>query len=137
MQFTWKSAAPFVTSFLSATIAASASAVTIGASGCASLNAAKNEVTKGAALFQVNCISCHGPDGGGIIGPNLTDNFWIHGGLPINIHTTITEGVVAKGMPPWGKMLKPEQVLSLTAYVISLHDTHPAKPKAPEGVKEP
>ena len=95
------------------------------------------EVNKGAALYQVNCIACHGTDGGGIIGPNLTDDYWIHGGLPINIHTTITEGVLAKGMPPWGKMLKPEQVLSLTAYVISLHDTHPAKPKAPEGVREP
>jgi cytochrome c oxidase cbb3-type subunit 3 len=109
----------------------------VTAAALALVVADKNEITKGAALFQVNCISCHGPDGGGIIGPNLTDDYWIHGGSPINIHTTITEGVLAKGMPPWGKMLKSEQILSLTAYVLSLHDSHPAKPKAPEGVKEP
>ena len=47
------------------------------------------------------CASCHGPDGGGVIGPNLTDDAWMHGGTPEAIYTTIAEGVLAKGMPPW------------------------------------
>jgi len=96
----------------------------------------RNEVTKGKAVFTVNCVACHRADGGGLIGPNLTDDFWIHGGTPLAIHNTIEQGVLAKGMPPWGKMLKPDQLLSLTAYVMSLHDSHPVNPKAPEGVKE-
>jgi cytochrome c oxidase cbb3-type subunit 3 len=92
------------------------------------------QVAAGKALFATNCVSCHLPDGGGLIGPNLTDDYWIHGGTPLEVHNTINEGVLAKGMPPWGKMLKPEQVNSLTAFVRSLHGTAPAKPKAPDGV---
>jgi cytochrome c oxidase cbb3-type subunit 3 len=101
----------------------------------AAIMADKGEIAKGAALFAVNCVACHRADGGGLIGPNLTDDYWIHGGTPVEIHTTITEGVLAKGMPQWGKMLKPEQVLSLTAYVHSLHGSNPPNPKAPDGVK--
>jgi cytochrome c oxidase cbb3-type subunit 3 len=91
------------------------------------------QVSAGRALFAVNCVSCHRPDGGGLIGPNLTDDAWIHGGSPLEIHTTIWTGVLAKGMPPWGKMLKPDQVNALTAFVVSLHGTNPANAKAPEG----
>lgn len=91
-------------------------------------------ITAGKAVFAANCVACHRADGGGLIGPNLTDDSWIHGGTPAQIHTTITEGVVAKGMPPWGKMLRPEQVTDVTAYVVSLHGTNPPNPKAPEGV---
>lgn len=93
------------------------------------------QVSAGRALFTVNCVSCHTADGGGLIGPNLTDDFWIHGGTPMDVHTTINEGVLAKGMPPWGKLLKPDQIKSLTAFVRSLHGTMPAKPKASEGVR--
>ena len=93
------------------------------------------QVVEGKAVFATTCVSCHRPDGGGLIGPNLTDDFWIHGGTPTEIHTVITEGVLAKGMPPWGKMLKPEQVDAVTAYVISIHGSSPANPKAPEGVQ--
>ncbi|MBI1809401.1 MAG: c-type cytochrome [Gemmatimonadetes bacterium] len=100
----------------------------------AAIVADKAEVEKGKALFAVNCVSCHRADGGGLIGPNLTDDYWIHGGTPVEIHTTIDQGVLAKGMPNWGKILKPDQINSLTAYVVSLHGSTPANPKAPDGV---
>jgi cytochrome c oxidase cbb3-type subunit 3 len=95
------------------------------------------KVADGKAVFMTNCVACHRADGGGLIGPNLTDDFWIHGGLPGQIHTTITDGVLAKGMPNWGKLLKPGQVDAVTAYVISIHGSNPANPKEPQGVKAP
>ena len=93
-----------------------------------------HEVDEGKKIFARNCAACHSPDGGGLVGPNLTDDAWIHGGRIEDINATITNGVLAKGMPPWGKMLKPEEVDEVTAYVWSLHGTTPAKPKAAEGV---
>jgi cytochrome c oxidase cbb3-type subunit 3 len=93
------------------------------------------KVAEGKAVFATTCAACHRADGGGQIGPNLADDFWIHGGKPADIHRTIMEGVLAKGMPNWGKMLKPEQTDAVTAYVISIHGSNPANPKAPEGVK--
>lgn len=93
------------------------------------------QVAAGKAVFTGTCGSCHQPDGGGLIGPNLADEFWIHGGTPMDVHKTITEGVLAKGMPAWGTMLKPEQINALTAFVRSLQGTKPARPKAPDGVQ--
>lgn len=88
---------------------------------------------EGAQVYTSYCAACHGPDAGGLIGPNLVDDAWVHGGAPEAIHHTISEGVLAKGMPPWGKTLKPEQLNAVTAYVISLHGTSPSNPKAAEG----
>ena len=88
----------------------------------------------GSATFATMCASCHLADGGGLIGPNLTDAYWLHGGRPLEIIRTISDGVPAKGMPAWGKMLKPEQLKAVAAYVIALQGTNPAKPKAPQGV---
>ena len=93
-----------------------------------------HEVAEGKKVFLKNCVACHGPDGGGVIGPNLTDDAWIHGGKIEEINLTISTGVLAKGMPPWGKMLPPREVDEVTTYVWSLHGTKPTKPKAPEGV---
>ncbi|MES2176693.1 MAG: cbb3-type cytochrome c oxidase N-terminal domain-containing protein [Gemmatimonadota bacterium] len=93
-----------------------------------------HEVGEGKKVFAKNCASCHRPDAGGLIGPNLTDDVWLHGGKIDEINATITNGVLAKGMPPWGKMLAPREVDEVTAYVWSLHGTTPVNPKAPEGV---
>lgn len=87
----------------------------------------------GKQVYATNCASCHRADGGGMIGPNLTDDAWIHGGALPEIHKTIVEGVLAKGMPNWGKLLKPGQISAVTVYVASLKGTHPANAKAPEG----
>ena len=89
----------------------------------------------GKTTFGAACAACHRLDGGGQIGPNLTDDYWLHGGRITEIYKTITAGVLEKGMPPWEKTFKPEQLRAVTAYVVSLHDTHPANPKEPQGVK--
>lgn len=94
-------------------------------------------VEEGKEVFVKNCAACHAADGGGLIGPNLTDDAWIHGGKIDQIHMTIVAGVLAKGMPAWGQMLKPDDVEHVTSYVWSLHGTTPAKPKSAEGVVEP
>jgi cytochrome c oxidase cbb3-type subunit 3 len=93
-------------------------------------------LTAGKTVFSAYCVACHAADGGGIIGPNLTDNFWIHGGSPEQIYTTVHDGVLAKGMPAWGQSLQPDEVAAVAAYVISLQGTTPASPKAPEGTAE-
>jgi len=94
------------------------------------------QVAAGGRLFVTYCAACHRADAGGSIGPNLTDDFWLHGNRPSAIHRTVAEGVLDKGMPAWSAVLKPQQVLEVVAYVMSVHDSHPADPKAPQGVKE-
>lgn len=88
---------------------------------------------EGEEIFTRSCAACHGPDGGGVIGPNLTDDAWLHGGTIGEIHQVITDGVLAKGMPAWGRQLPPDEINQVTAYVWSLHGTTPTNPKAPEG----
>ncbi len=89
----------------------------------------------GKEIFTTNCVSCHRADLGGQIGPNLTDDFWIHGNKPQEILTTIVNGVPDKGMPTWSAVLKGDQLAKAAAYVISMHGTHPVAPKEPQGVK--
>jgi cytochrome c oxidase cbb3-type subunit 3 len=88
---------------------------------------------EGKETYTSYCASCHGPDGGGIIGPNLTDAYWLHGGDIGSIYKTVAQGVLAKGMPPWEKSLKPDQLQAVVAYVASLKGSTPANPKAPQG----
>lgn len=90
-------------------------------------------IEEGKVVYAANCAACHRADGGGLIGPNLTDDSWIHGGSPSQVHNTISVGVLAKGMPPWERILKPEQLNNVTAYVISLQGSNPPDAKAPEG----
>ena len=66
-------------------------------------------------------------------GPNLTDSAWIHGGAPLQIHTTITNGVVEKGMLAWGPILGPTKVQQVAAYVLSIRDTNVDGGKEPQG----
>ncbi|MGK5082487.1 c-type cytochrome [Bdellovibrionota bacterium FG-1] len=89
----------------------------------------------GQQIFQGKCLPCHGPQGQGNIGPNLTDDYWIHGGQLTDIVKTITTGVADKGMPPWGPLLKPDEIYSVAGYIRSLRGTNPPNPKAPQGEK--
>ena len=90
--------------------------------------------TLGETTYATMCASCHLADGGGLIGPNLTDSYWIHGGEPLDIMRSIVVGVADKGMPPWGKTLKPDQLKAVAGYVLTLRGTTPKAPKAPQGI---
>ena len=89
---------------------------------------------KAAPLFQAQCVACHGPNGEGKIGPNLTDKFWIHGGKPTEIYNTISKGVVSKGMLAWGPILGDEKVRMMAAYITTLKGKN-LPGKAPEGLE--
>lgn len=106
-----------------------------GAEVLAALATDEKALADGKQTFATYCAACHRGDGGGQIGPNLTDDSWIHGGTLPEIRSTINTGVLVKGMPEWGKVLKPDQVSAVAAYVKSLGGTNPPNPKAPEGVK--
>jgi cytochrome c oxidase cbb3-type subunit 3 len=90
-------------------------------------------VGQGQQVFVSTCAACHRADGGGNVGPNLTDDFWLHGGAPDQIFKTITAGVPAKGMPSWGPQLGASKVKAVTAYVLTLRGTNVAGGKAPQG----
>ena len=89
-------------------------------------------VASGRSTFEANCVVCHAANGEGIVGPNLTDDRWIHGGAPMAVYTTIHTGVVARGMPAWGETLPPRTILNVVAYVLSIENTNVAG-RAAEG----
>jgi cytochrome c oxidase cbb3-type subunit 3 len=78
-------------------------------------------------------VVCHNPDGSGKVGPNLTDDYWIHGNQPMDIYNTVTNGVPAKGMAAWGRQLGPERVESVVAYVLADIKGKHLPGKSPEG----
>lgn len=93
-----------------------------------------SDLTAGQAIFSESCVACHKADGGGGIGPNLTDLNWILGGGIKNVFHTISEGGRSgKGMVPWKNDLKPAQIAQVASYVLSLQGSAPAEPKEPEG----
>ncbi len=89
----------------------------------------------GQKTFSASCSPCHGANAQGLIGPNLTDDQWIHGGKLTQIFATVTAGVAGKGMPPWGRALGPDKLKATVAYVRTLQGSTPASPKPPEGDK--
>ncbi len=91
--------------------------------------------SQGKAVYEGKCAVCHGSLGQGGIGPNLTDDYWIHGSRHIEMAQVISEGVGDKGMPPWGALLKDDELKSVVAHVRSLHGTNPPGSKAPQGEK--
>jgi cytochrome c oxidase cbb3-type subunit 3 len=95
----------------------------------------KEEVEEGKEAYVKNCVACHRADGGGMIGPNLTDDYWLHGASLDSIYTVVSNGVLEKGMPPWGKVLSPKDLERVVAYVSTLRGTNPVDPKAPQGVQ--
>lgn len=88
----------------------------------------------GKTIFQNNCAACHRADGGGQIGPNLTDPEWIlGGGIKEIFHTINNGGRDGKGMVAWRGTIKPTEIQQVASYIISLKGSNPKDPKAPEG----
>ncbi len=93
----------------------------------------QDAINEGKQVFNANCVACHRADAGGAVGPNLTDNYWIHGGGIKNVFKTIKYGVPDKGMVTWQQTLTPKQIQEVASYVISLKGTNPVNPKPPQG----
>lgn len=91
------------------------------------------KMEEGRELFVKHCVACHLDDGRGLVGPNLTDNVWIHGCAPMDQLKIVQEGVAAKGMPAWLNQLGPSRVQTVVAYVQTLKNTNAPNGKAPEG----
>jgi cytochrome c oxidase cbb3-type subunit 3 len=91
------------------------------------------DLLAGEEIFQLNCAACHLADGGGSVGPNLTDEYWVHGGSITDIFSTIKYGVPAKGMISWESSLRATEMQQVASYILTLQGTTPANPKAPEG----
>jgi cytochrome c oxidase cbb3-type subunit 3 len=87
----------------------------------------------GAARFTRSCAACHGAQAQGLIGPNLTDDRWIHGGSVEQIFQSVAKGWPAKGMPPWGRAVRPDELTALVSYVRSLQGSNPPNAKPAEG----
>ena len=90
-------------------------------------------VDAGKALFTSNCVACHGPEGQGLVGPNLTDNYWIHGGDIKDVFKTIKYGYPDKGMRSWKEDFSPVQMAQLASFVKSIKGTNPPGPKEAQG----
>jgi cytochrome c oxidase cbb3-type subunit 3 len=93
-------------------------------------------IATGKVTFMQYCAPCHGVQGQGLVGPNLTDDYWLHGGKISDVFKTIQQGVPAKAMPTWEKQLSPKQISDVANYIKSLHGTNPPNAKAPQGIKE-
>lgn len=93
------------------------------------------EILNGKGIFNANCIACHGENGEGLVGPNLTDEFWLHGGSVSDVFKVVKYGVPEKGMVSWEKNLSSKNISEVTNYIMSLKGTKPANAKAPQGAK--
>lgn len=93
-------------------------------------------ISAGMALFNTNCVACHGDKGQGTVGPNLTDEYWLHGGSVNDVFKTIKYGIPEKGMISWEKQLTPKQISEVSNYILSLKGTNPPGAKEPQGEKE-
>lgn len=91
------------------------------------------DLKKGQQIYETNCVACHGSLGEGGVGPNLTDEYWVHGGGIKNIFKVIKYGVPEKGMIAWQAQLKPDEMQKVASYIMSLEGSNPPNAKAPQG----
>jgi len=89
-------------------------------------------LVKGKQTFMTLCAPCHRADGGGLVGPNLCDDYWIHGSNYVDNLKTIMNGVPEKGMLSWKGMLKPSEIQAVASYIYTLRGTQPPNPKPRE-----
>lgn len=103
------------------------------------LHPATNPATlaSGKVLYRKNCMPCHGPEGGGLIGPNLCDDYFIHGFTFTNTYAVIWEGVPGRNMIAWRVVLSADELYAVASYTWALKGSLPPAPKAPEGLPHP
>lgn len=95
----------------------------------------EQELAIGKTVYTTNCVACHGANGEGGVGPNLTDTYWLHGGDITQVFKTIKNGVPEKGMIAWSAQLKPADIYKVASYILSIQGSNPANAKAPQGEK--
>jgi cytochrome c oxidase cbb3-type subunit 3 len=99
------------------------------------------DLAAGEATYKKICIACHGPQGQGLVGPNFTDEYWIHGDSTTNtisiknLYNVVITGVIEKGMIPYKDQLSPTQIQQVLSFILTFQGTNPPNPKAPQGVK--
>lgn len=94
----------------------------------------ESNLANGQSVFESNCVSCHLNDGGGSIGPNLTDQYWKNGGSIQELFTTVTDGISGTAMVSWKALISPNDIQDVSSYIlVKLQGTTPANPKDPEG----
>lgn len=93
-----------------------------------------SDLASGQSTFVNLCSTCHGAQGQGGVGPNMTDDYWIHGGSITEIFKTIKYGVPEKGMIAWNSQLSPSAMQKVSSYIKSIHGTNPPNPKEPQGL---
>jgi cytochrome c oxidase cbb3-type subunit 3 len=93
----------------------------------------QTSLTNGKTIFDKICSVCHLMDGGGLVGPNMTDDHWIHGNTMEEMFNIVTNGVLDKGMISYKDQYSPQQRLEVLSYILTLHGSKPANPKAPQG----
>lgn len=91
------------------------------------------DLKDGKSIFTSICTSCHRADGGGDIGPNLTDEYWKHGGSMTDIYKVVKNGVTGTNMVAWGGTMSPEKMRNVSSYLLTLQGTKPVNGKKPEG----
>ncbi len=95
----------------------------------------EQSIALGKTIWDAHCVACHGAQGEGGVGPNMTDEYWLHGNTINDIFKTIKYGVPEKGMISWQSQLRPADMQRVASYILTLQGTNPPNPKAPEGVK--
>jgi cytochrome c oxidase cbb3-type subunit 3 len=94
---------------------------------------ASGDLGEGELIYKTSCLVCHGAAGEGGVGPNLTDEYWLHGGGIKNVFKTIKYGVPEKGMVAWSSTLKPADMQKVASFILTMQGTNPPNPKAPQG----
>lgn len=94
---------------------------------------AEADLSAGKKIYTEKCLVCHGAAGEGNVGPNLTDDYWIHGGNIKDVFKIVKYGFPSKGMISWQSQLNPVQMQQVSSYIKSIKGTNPANPKEPQG----
>lgn len=90
-------------------------------------------IAMGELVYQARCATCHGKQGQGLIGPNMTDDYWIHGNTFEDMYNVVLNGVTEKGMQSWKGILSTQEMKAAVSYLHTLRGTNPPDPKAPQG----